>query len=120
MSSSSETKGQIRSKDQTLIYGVDVVHCQKKNLGNITKNDHLTSLQTVDGTDLLSGLEVNFSYRKARRVKVSEHSSFKSVDDAKEWRKSWNAFHQRVRQSSHALIFMATRWQFISLSPSWS
>ena len=39
---------------EDLVIGVSVVQDQKI-LGNFTKNDHLTNLQTVNGTNSLSG-----------------------------------------------------------------
>ena len=65
------------------------------------RNECRPSYQSADGGwDYLAlRMEKELTIGKHR---VSEHSSIKCFDEVKDRRRSWNAFENRVRKSSHA------------------
>ena len=92
--SGSIEKGDLRGKIQTWLL-VFLWFMIGEDFGMTIKNDHLTSLQTVSGTNLFH--DDRYMYRwVVHRVQVSQLSSNRCIYDTKVKRWSWSTFQKRA------------------------
>ena len=79
-----------------------VVLQERKGQGNQMKKDHLTSFADCEWDKIAFRVRSGFIYINALSVHVFEHAASRSINEAKERRRSSNPFKKRFRQSSQA------------------